>query len=47
MGQVVFICSRYFEFWMLSKLQDATKDSQDKNTPKTRIIIKTQKTSSN
>ena len=34
----VFFCSRYFEFWLLSKLQDVGKVSQDKNEPKGRIV---------
>ena len=38
MGQVSFICSRCFEFWMLSKLQDASKEILDKNTSEARII---------
>jgi hypothetical protein len=37
MGHVAFICSKYFEFWLLLEQQIASKESQDQNTPKTRI----------
>ena len=40
MGQVVFFRSRYFVFRLLLELQDVGKESQDKNTTETRIVIK-------
>jgi hypothetical protein len=38
MGQVVSFRLSYFEVWLLSKLQDVCKGSQDKNTHEARII---------
>ena len=38
MGQVDFFGSKYFEFWLLSELQNACKESQDKNTHEARIV---------
>jgi len=38
MGQVSFFCSTYFEFWLLSEVHNAGKESQVKNTLETRIV---------
>jgi hypothetical protein len=38
MGQVVFLYSGSFEFLLPSKLQDPSKQSQDKNTLEARIV---------
>jgi hypothetical protein len=38
MSHVAFICSKYFEFSLLLEQQIASKESQDQNTPKTRIV---------
>ena len=43
MNQVIFICSRYFKFWLLLELQDADKESQDKNIPEPRFFAIEQK----